>query len=508
MAFGRNKDDEEGEGKNDLKMENMLLKAELDRLMTPPYVGGTILEIGKKTAKVGVDGTGVYELLLPDEKGLRKEMRQKLSRGGRVSVNPGSKAIIDFSEFNPQEGLLATVDEVSPDRLKIQADGKTRYVLNAAEGVKPGDEVLLDPSGVLAIERIASTKTKYNLEEIKEAPWSNIGGLEQTIREIKEEIEDPFVHREVYQRYGRSPVKGILLYGPPGCGKTMIAKSIAYNLAKRLNNGKGHFINVKGPEILDKFVGNSEANIRRIYAAARESANGEPVIVFIDEAESVLKTRGTGVSSDVYDSIVPQLLVEMDGLQGNGNVITVLATNRPDIIDPAVLRDGRVDRKIKVPRPDKDGAREIFDLYLKNKPVQGKGLLRRAPDLAKEVVDKLYDEKNPIYRVTSPQEEVMGNFHYRHIVSGAMIKGIVDRATGYAIRREIAGKDKGLTQEDMHRALNEEIEESTSFSQALSRDDWQDVFGAKGRRYHDMCLQGYITLEKVNDHQMKGGAQK
>lgn len=495
-----------------LKMKEYiaLLESELERLSAPPYVGATILEIGKKTARVGIDGIGIHEVALPDDKGLRKEMRQNLQSGSRVTVNPQSKAVIDFSEFNPQDGITAVVEELSKTRVKVSQRGETKYVLNSVDGLKPGDEVLLDPSEIMVRERISSRKTKYSLEKVQKAPWSDIGGLESTIEQIRDEVETPFVHKEVYTRYGRSPAKGILLYGPPGCGKTMIAKSIAYNLAQLIGNGEdAHFINVKGPEILDKFVGNSEANIRRIYATAREIANGAPVVVFIDEAESVFKSRGTGISTDVYDSIVPQFLAEMDGLNGNANIITILATNREDIIDSAVLRDGRVDRKIRVPRPDKSGATQIFGIYLKDKPIQSKGLLRTTPDLAKAAVEAIYDEKTPALYATVKDESI-GSFYNRHFVSGAMIKGMIDRATGYAIKREIStGKKGGLTPEDLSQAFSEEMNETTAFTQSLVKDDWIDVFGAKGRNYHDLCSRGYVLLERASGDQdnrtLKGG---
>ncbi len=479
----------------DLRKTVLLLQEELERLSSPPYVTGTVLDFGKKTARVSVDGKGIMEV--PSS----AELAKKFKRGSRVVLSPQTAAIINTSEFDSSYGEVSVVDEVMDGRLRVTSKGDYKLVVNALDEVKSGDEVMLDPSGVVAVERFSRKRTKYALEEVPTAPWTNIGGLEETISRIKEEVEAPFIHKEIYARYGRKPAKGILLYGPPGCGKTMIAKSIAYALSqsRKEGDGNGHFINVKGPEILDKWLGNSEANIRRIYEAARETANdtNSPVVVFIDEADSVLKVRGSGISTDVYDSIVPQFLAEMDGLNGDYNVITVLATNREDIIDPAILRDGRVDRRIKVPRPSREGAKQIFDIYLREKPFEKAGWFagQNQNQISEKLVAKIYDSETPVYRVVTPKHEVLGHFGYEHLISGAMIKGIVDRATGKAIQREISGKGKGVSYEDLSGAVDEEFRENVGFDQSLVRDDWESVFGAHGRQYQDACRNRYLVLE-------------
>jgi len=497
----------------DLQTTILLQQEEIDRLTSPPYASGTVLEIGKKTAKISVDGQGVYEIPSADAK------KAKVERGSRVVLNPTSKAIIGKSEFDELNGEVATVDEILGNRLRVQNKGESYIVLNSVNGVKAGDEVVLDPSKAMALERFSRKKTKYALEEVPTAPWSNIGGLEETLSKIRQEVEEPFKHKEVFERYGRKPIKGILLYGPPGCGKTMIGKSIAYNLAQISGNAKGkgsngHFIKINGPEILDKWVGNSEATIRRIYEAAREVAgeNGSPVVVFIDEAEAVLKTRGSGISTDVYDSIVPQFLAEMDGLNGHSNIITVLATNREDILDPAILRDGRVDRRIKVPRPTQEGASEIFQIYLGDKPLQTgpKGKGSNPSELSKRLAEGIYDGKNVVYSVVHPNQGVLGNFLYRHLVSGAMIKGIVDRASSYAIQREINKGKRGITSADLDMSVKDELAEQAGFTQALVRDDWEDVFGSQGRQYQRAHMQGYLVLENMlaNKSKSQGGKTK
>ena len=495
----------------DMRTTVLLMQEEIDRLSSPPYVSGTVLEIGKKTARISVKDQGIYEIPAIDAK------KAKVKRGSRVILHPTTKALLGNSEFDELIGEVATVDEVLGNRLRVQSKGEQYIVLSSLEGVKTGDEVVLDPSRAMALERFSRKRTKYALEEVPTAPWSNIGGLEDILDKIRREVEDPFKHREIFARYGRKPIKGVLLYGPPGCGKTMIGKSIAYNLSQISGNGKadskGHFIRINGPEILDKWVGNSEATIRRIYEAARETAseNGSPVVVFIDEAEAVLKTRGSGISTDVYDSIVPQFLAEMDGLNGHSNIITVLATNREDIIDPAILRDGRVDRRIKVHRPTQNGAAEIFQIYLTGKPFQ-KGS-NNPRELATKLASDIYDCDNFVYSVVHPNQGVLGKFLYRHLVSGAMIKGIVDRASSYAIQREINKGSKGISRVDLDLAVKDELAEQVGFTQALVRDDWENVFGAEGAQYQRAHMQGYLVLEsnlKNGSHstKSKGGKTK
>jgi len=471
----------------------LLLQEELERLSQPPYLSATVLGVGEKTARLAVDGAGFCETPLPQG--------AHLKRGDRVVLSKQNFALIGPSEFPIAGGPLAVVDEVNGDRIRIQSEGSSRLVFSAVEGLKAGDEVLLDHTGSLLVEKIAGQKTKYSLEDIPHAPWEEIGGLEGIIDQIKREIEDPFRHREIYARYGRKPVKGILLYGPPGCGKTMIGKSIAYSLAQivRQEGGEdhGHFIRVNGPEILDKYVGNTEANIRRIYGAAREISNGAPVVVFIDEAESLLKTRGTGISTDVYDSIVPQFLAEMNGMNDEGNVITVLATNREDVIDPAVLRNERIDRKIKVPRPDEHGAQEIIALYLKEKPL-GEGIKGKSvEEVADQLVRDIYSPSLIVYNLTSPQQGVVGKFTARNFVSGAMLRGIIDRACGYAIERELSQGSPGVSYADLQQATHQELLDQSYLTQSLVREDWEDVFGAQGRNYQAATTRGILVLENM-----------
>ncbi len=522
--------------KEELRKTVILLEEEVCALRSPPYLPATILDTKNGSMRVVTDSGEIYEIPTPKEsskevyetrvpaslgdgmpqvnfeggQGKKQKKAQKSNAkrsepveekykcGRRVILNPMTKAIVGYSEFSSTGGEVVGVEEILEGKIRVLSKGEPRIVLNSVEGVKVGDEVMLDPRGAIAVYRFEKKKTRYALEEIPTAPWDKIGGLEAAIGKIKAEIEDPFAHKEIFEKYGRKPAKGILLYGPPGCGKTLIAKSIAYNLAKAVGKdggANGHFIKVNGPEILDKWVGNSEANIRRIYQAARETAsgNGSPVVVFIDEAEAVLKTRGSGISTDVYDSIVPQFLAEMDGLNGEANVITILASNREDIIDPAILRDGRVDRRINIPRPNQEGTSEIFLIYLKGKPISKKGDPKAIAD---EMAAEIFKKDNIVYSLVS-KDGVMGNFLYSHLISGAMIRGIVDRACGYAIHRELEKGASGITKEDLEKATREEFLEHTGFAQALVKEDWENVFGSIGRQYEQAYKQGYLILENI-----------
>lgn len=486
----------------EMKETMLLMREELERLRQPPYTVATVLQLGERTVRIVSDGGGFVEVAMPNQReSCGKYLKNGLKVGSRVILNEMG-AIVDYSEFDGFiGGEIGTVEEIDSGRLRVQVKGEPKMVLNNLKGVKVGDEVQLDKSGVLAAERFDRKKTRYSLESVPQAPWSNIGGLEATISQIKAEVEEPFLHRKVFDKYGRKPAKGILLYGPPGCGKTMIAKSIAYNLAILTGNGAGHFISVKGPEILDKYVGNSEASIRRIYSAARDEAKDSnvPTVVFIDEAESIMKARGTGISTDVYDSIVPQFLAEMDGMNGDYEVITILATNREDMIDSAILRDGRVDRKIRVPRPDKKGAGQIFRIYLKGKPLHDS--IKSTDKLADDICERIYCDGGVVYNVMTAEGLSAGSFGYHNLISGAMIKGIVDRACGYAIRREISGEKKGLGKDDLYRASEEEFNESFGFAQALVRDDWEVVFGSRGRKLYNAYCRGYLHLEKADENE-------
>jgi proteasome-associated ATPase len=373
----------------------------------------------------------------------------------------------------------------------------------AEQPLKPGDSLLVDSKAGYAYERVPKAEVEdLVLEEVPDVRYEDIGGLGRQIEQIRDAVELPFLHADLYREYELRPPKGVLLYGPPGCGKTLIAKAVANSLAKKVaeargDNGddaeaKSFFLNIKGPELLNKFVGETERHIRLIFQRAREKASdGTPVIVFFDEMESIFRTRGSGVSSDVETTIVPQLLSEIDGVEGLENVIVIGASNREDMIDPAILRPGRLDVKIKIERPDAEGAKDIFSKYLTS------GLPIHADDLAEfggdtkatidamiqHTVERMYEEtdENRFLEVTyaNGDKEVL---YFRDFNSGAMIQNIVDRAKKSAIKSVLETKQPGLRVQHLLDAIVDEFAENEDLPNTTNPDDWARISGKKGER--------------------------
>lgn len=308
--------------------------------------------------------------------------------------------------------------------------------------------------------------------------YQDIGGLDDQIELIQDAVELPFLHPEMYRAYNLHPPKGVLLYGPPGCGKTLIAKAVANSLANRIGEtGTSYFINVKGPELLNKYVGETERQIRVIFERARELAgDGRPVIIFFDEMESIFRTRGSGVSSDMETTVVPQLLAELDGVEDLSNVIVVGATNREELIDPAILRPGRLDIKIRINRPNKQGAHDIFTRYI-NDSIP---LAEPAEDLIDRAVDHLYTPR-PYVRLTLIDGSVE-TLNYHDFVSGAMIANIVDRAKKSAIKAHIDGTGVGLTAEQLIQAIDDENQQSEDLPNTSNPDEWSRITGRQGKQ--------------------------
>jgi proteasome-associated ATPase len=367
--------------------------------------------------------------------------------------------------------------------------------------LRPGDSLLVDTKAGYAFERIPKAEVEdLVLEEVPDVSYHDIGGLTRQIEQIRDAVELPFLHKDLYREYSLRPPKGVLLYGPPGCGKTLIAKAVANSLAKKMaevrgedaREAKSYFLNIKGPELLNKFVGETERHIRLIFQRAREKASeGTPVIVFFDEMDSIFRTRGTGVSSDVETTVVPQLLSEIDGVEGLENVIVIGASNREDMIDPAILRPGRLDVKIKIERPDAESAQDIFSKYLTvDLPVHTDDLAEFGGDRAaciqamiEKVVDRMYAEidDNRFLEVTyaNGDKEVM---YFKDFNSGAMIQNVVDRAKKYAIKSVLESGQRGLRIQHLLDSIVDEFAENEDLPNTTNPDDWARISGKKGER--------------------------
>jgi proteasome-associated ATPase len=366
--------------------------------------------------------------------------------------------------------------------------------------VRSGDAALFDPRSGVLLERLPRPEVEaLVLEEIPDVTYEDVGGLDQQIEMIMDAVELPFVHQELFAEYELPAPKGILLYGPPGCGKTLIAKAVANSLAGKVSElagdreARSYFLNIKGPELLNKYVGETERQIRLIFERAREkSEQGWPVIVFFDEMESLFRTRGSGISSDIESTIVPQLLAEIDGVEALRNVIVIGASNREDLIDPAILRPGRLDVKIKIERPDETAAGHIFGRYLtEDLPLDeelvetlGGGDRNKAVlGMIDAAVESMYgdDDRNRFLEVTyqNGDKEVL---FFRDFASGAMIENIVRRAKKLAIKRQLAGGTRGIQTNDLVDAVRQEFKEHEDLPNTTNPDDWAKISGKKGER--------------------------
>jgi proteasome-associated ATPase len=361
-----------------------------------------------------------------------------------------------------------------------------------------GDHILMDAKSGYLLEKLPKSEVEdLTLEEVPDISYDDIGGLLTQIESIKDAVELPYLYADYYKEHHLTPPKGVLLYGPPGCGKTMIAKAVANNLASRISEKrgekvKGYFLNIKGPELLNKYVGETERKIREIFIKAREKAAEDvPVVVFFDEMDALFRTRGSGISSDVETTIVPQLLAEIDGVEHLRNVIVIGASNRQDLIDPAILRPGRLDVKIKIERPDRNAAVDVFDKYmtadlpiheaeLRQDDGDVRGVLER---MVAGTVEEMYSlrEENRFLEVTyaNGDKEVL---YFKDFASGAMIESVVRRAKKLALKRYIQTGEKGIRLDDLLRAVREEFKENEDLPNTTNPDDWAKIAGKKGER--------------------------
>ncbi|MGD0380868.1 MAG: proteasome ATPase [Acidimicrobiales bacterium] len=476
------------------------LREEVDKLTQPPSAYGTFLHANDDgTVDVFSGGRKMRVAVHPEIDGV------ELRRGQEVVLNESLNVIL--AREGEDSGEVVTLKELLDDgrRAIVYARADEERVVELSHDLlgvhlRSGDAVLMETRSQLLVEKLPRPEVEeLVLEEVPDVTYADVGGLDSQIEDITDAVELPYLHRALFKEYKLPAPKGILLYGPPGCGKTLIAKAVANSLAKKVaqvtgnSNIRSYFLNIKGPELLNKYVGETERQIRLVFQRAREKAEeGVPVIVFFDEMDSLFRTRGTGISSDMESTIVPQLLAEIDGVEALRDVIVIGASNREDLIDPAILRPGRLDVKIKIERPDEEAAAQIFSRYLTSDlPIDAKEVERLGGgDAAKSVqamiedtVTEMYraDDENKFLEVTyqNGDKEVL---YYRDFASGAMIENIVRRAKKLAIKRAIAGEGRGVRTSDLLESIRREYKENEDLPNTTNPDDWARISGKKGER--------------------------
>ena len=502
------------------------LREEVEKLTQPPSGYGTVLGRNDDgTVDVRAGGRKMRVAVHPD-------LAEDLKAGEEVALNESFSVVL--ARRPDRTGEVATVKELLPggDRAVVLGRADEERVVELSAGVsagpiRSGDNVLIDASGDLVIERLPRPEVEdLILEEVPDISYDDVGGLDSQIEQITDAVELPFVHHALFAEYDLPAPKGVLLYGPPGCGKTLIAKAVANSLANKVSdlsgdaNARSFFLNIKGPELLNKYVGETERQIRLVFQRAREkSEQGWPVIVFFDEMESLFRTRGSGISSDIESTIVPQLLAEIDGVEALRNVIVIGASNREDLIDPAILRPGRLDVKIKIERPDAEAAAAIFSRYLVPalpiasemvETVGGGDPDKAVRGMIERTVEDMYRpaDANQFLEVTysNGDKEIM---YFRDFASGAMIENVVRRAKKLAIKREISGGDRGIVTTDLLASVRQEFKEHEDLPNTTNPDDWARISGKKGERIvfvrtlvssdHDEEASGGRSIERGAD---------
>ena len=472
------------------------LKEEVDKLCAPPSTYGVFLSPNEDgTVNILSQGRKVKVNLHPALK------VEAIKPGQELVLNEGLN-VVEAAGYEIQGDVVILKEQLDTERavVTLRADEEKVGIIAdplRASRLKTGDHLLMDARSGYLLERLPKSEVEdLALEEVPDIGYGDIGGLGTQIEAIKDAVELPYLYADYYKEHRLTPPKGVLLYGPPGCGKTMIAKAVANNLAEKISEKrgekiKGYFLNIKGPELLNKYVGETERKIREIFTKAKEKANEDvPVVVFFDEMDALFRTRGTGISSDVETTIVPQLLAEIDGVEGLKNVIVIGASNRQDLIDPAILRPGRLDVKIKIERPDRAAAADIFRKYL-TPDIPLADTERRAAGsdadaieaMIAQTVEAMYslDEDNRFLEVTyaNGDKEVL---YFKDFASGAMAESIVRRAKKLALKRLIGGGPKGICTDDLLAAVREEFKENEDLPNTTNPDDWAKIAGKKGER--------------------------
>jgi proteasome-associated ATPase len=475
------------------------LREEVEKLTMPPSAYGTYL---------GSNDDGTVDIFTAGRKmrvALHPELETtELRRGQEVVLNESLNVVLARSA--EIAGEVVTLKEVLEDGTRALVIGRADEErvceladeLQRNEKLRAGDHLLMEGRSGLLLEKLPRPEVEeLILEEVPDVSYDDVGGLDDQIEMIKDAVELPYLYADLFHDHELQPPKGILLYGPPGCGKTLIAKAVANSLARRVSEKTGnartrsYFLNIKGPELLNKYVGETERQIRLIFQRAREkSEEGVPVIVFFDEMDSLFRTRGTGISSDIESTIVPQLLAEIDGVESLKNVIVIGASNREDLIDPAILRPGRLDVKIKIERPDEASAKSIFHRYLTPNLPLAESEVKVAGDgdsavsaMIDKAVSDMYSvgDENKFLEVTyqNGDKEVL---FFKDFSSGAMIENIVRRAKKLSIKRTIAGGERGICTDDLLDSIKQEFREHEDLPNTTNPDDWAKISGKKGER--------------------------
>ncbi|MBB2987656.1 proteasome ATPase [Terracoccus luteus] len=474
------------------------LKKEVDRLAQPPSTYGIVLDTAEDgTVDILTGGRKMRVAVSPSVDSA------DLGLGREVMLNEALN-VVSAHGFERVGEVVTVKDRLGDDRVVVVTHGDEERVCRlanplASERIRVGDSLTLDSRSNFVHEVVPKLEVEeLVLEEVPDVAYEDIGGLVGQIEQIRDAVELPFLHPELFREHALKPPKGVLLYGPPGCGKTLIAKAVAASLARQIaarsgvQTEKSYFLNIKGPELLNKYVGETERHIRLIFQRAREKASeGTPVVVFFDEMDSLFRTRGSGVSSDVETTIVPQLLAEIDGVERLENVIVIGASNREDMIDPAILRPGRLDAKIKIERPDAESARDIFSKYLTDElPLHEHDLAEHGGDrdatvqeMITAAVERMYSEveENRFLEVTyqGGDKEVL---YFKDFNSGAMIQNIVDRAKKLAIKDFLTTGQKGIRVEHVLASCVDEFKENEDLPNTTNPDDWARISGKKGER--------------------------